>query len=289
MWGQRYTVHDLLSVAEDHGFDVSRRLISDWVSLGLLDKAKDSGRGRGRGKNYTWPYAQLRLFLVLLEKRRQVKRPVLCNVPVIFWLIWGDGYVPLRQTRRALATWAGTYGTSGFGRARKTAREVVALLDHRRASQKDRERLVDLVVGAAYQGVIDRDSMLEVAQRVFNPDNLDLSGAPAAAMTPESYVRLVEARTTALQRLQEIPDDVYLDARSSYLTTGPTAALAQAALAQDVRPTTPGQMFKEFEKTTNRACLDLLTLLGLTLMIPRRTTPDRPSWLAPTGGRLKKG
>src|SRR5438876_822928 len=91
---RRYTANELLSDARRRGHKVSRRLLTDWVAIGLLDKGTDRGRGRGRGKEYTWPDEQRRLFLVLLDKHGTVKRPVLANIPVALWLFFGDQHAP---------------------------------------------------------------------------------------------------------------------------------------------------------------------------------------------------
>jgi hypothetical protein len=286
---RRYTADELLATAEAHGFAPTRRMLTDWVSEGLLDKGTPVGRGRGKGKTYTWSYNQLRLFLDVLEKSRDAKRATLLNVPVLFWLIWGDAYVPLRQARRALESWAGVHARTGVGRATKTAREVLAHLDHPRASRDDRNRLVELIVNAAYRAELDRDELSAVADRVFNPEKRDLTGADAP-MTPTNYVRVLHARVTALSQLNTLPTDLFKEARLSYQTTGPTADLTRAALADDARLTTPGPYYTMLNRAANQASLDLLTLLGLLLTAPDRLPLDRrPNWEAPKRGRLKTG
>lgn len=70
----RYTKADLLDAAQAHGTPATGRLITDWVSLGLLDKPVPRSRGRGKGVERTWSENQLQLFVVLLDKRREVRR-----------------------------------------------------------------------------------------------------------------------------------------------------------------------------------------------------------------------
>src|SRR5262245_40363698 len=108
----------MLQAARDAGFSPTGRLMTDWVSLGLLDQAHRRGLGRGKGTAATWPEEQLRLFLVLLQQRETVKRMIsLCNIPVGIWLWWGDRFVPLGQARRALRTWSGVASPARSWRA----------------------------------------------------------------------------------------------------------------------------------------------------------------------------
>ena len=140
-----YTRQQLVEFAGRHGHLIKPRLIADWVAIGLLDKGTARGRGKGKGKDYLWPENQAQLLLVLLNKRPEAKRSTLCNLPVALWLIWGDAYVPLRQVRRALATWADGWGLVSGSRADRTARDVLDQFDHPDAKSEDREAVRDLV------------------------------------------------------------------------------------------------------------------------------------------------
>ena len=132
-----YTASDLIRASESRQDPVSQRLITDWVSKGLLDRPTVRGLGRGKGTVAAWPESQHRLFLVLLEKRREVKRTAtLCNIPVSVWLLWGDEYVRLRQVRRALNTWVDTHGTSNHTKAKFAAEQTLVQLDHRTPARK---------------------------------------------------------------------------------------------------------------------------------------------------------
>jgi hypothetical protein len=54
-----------------------------------------------------WSENQAQLFFALL-KQRQSQRQIgaLANIPIYLWLHWGDDYVPQRQLRRAMRTYA---------------------------------------------------------------------------------------------------------------------------------------------------------------------------------------
>ena len=86
----RFDAEAMLAAARSRGFTPSKRLLSDWVSLGLLDRPLRKGLGRGRGSTATWPAEQRELFLQLLAKRATVRQIApLCNIPVWLWLYYG--------------------------------------------------------------------------------------------------------------------------------------------------------------------------------------------------------
>lgn len=289
----RYSADELIAAARARGFDIKKRLVADWVSIGLLDRGTDRGRGRARGKDYLWSENQRRLFLTLLDKHQTVRRPVLLNIPASLWLIWGDNYVPLRQARRAIATWSGANHRAGIARARLTARKVVAELEHPKAGRETRKRLRDLVTEAAYGQTIDQGALLEAANAVYMPASARPTD-PEIVMTPETYVRVVQARLEAVRCLaavapvdKPIPDDVFLAARQTYLTTGPTARMAAAPLSREEHILAPAQM--PAEEIINSACLHLLTVLGFALLAPNRLpVGGSPTWPAPTKHGLRR-
>src|SRR5438105_2556965 len=126
----QFTAADLLSAAGANGLQASKRLITDWVSLGLLDQPLRRGLGRGKGSVAVWPQKQAELFvdLLILRQRQGVRRvDFLANVPVAGWL-WQQPDTPLRQTRRALGTWCGRHRQkTGVAQdtAERTARQLI--------------------------------------------------------------------------------------------------------------------------------------------------------------------
>ena len=104
-----YTAAQMVHAAKDAGHErVSPRMVTDWAAHGLLDRPEDNGsRGRGGKVPGTWNEHQFQLFLSLLEARVHAKAVAdLCSIPVWLWLWWGDDYVPMRQVKTAMTTWA---------------------------------------------------------------------------------------------------------------------------------------------------------------------------------------
>lgn len=279
----RYTLQQLVTAARDAGFDPTERLVKDWVSLGLLDHARRRGRGRGKGREGTWPESQEKLFLLLLGKRAEVKRiATLCNVPVAMWLLWGDDYVPLRQAKLALETWAGAYDRVPWRKARWTANQLVAQFAHPEGKLNDRRKLITAVAESGFGKPFSREEILPLLRRVFDPHGSRRPvGPPWLNATPESFVFLVEARVRAITALRESQLEeqafewartAYRESRTEYARLEPTlAADAEASewflhrsAAGIVLPTTIDEM-------VNDACIDLLTLLGIH---QQRTTTD---------------
>lgn len=275
----QFTATDLVEAAQATGHDrVSPRLVVDWVGLGLLDRPERHGLGRGKGSTATWSDAQRQLFLALLDLRGQgAKIPQLCNVPVWLWLAWGDGYVPLRQVRRAMRTWADAVGDAPTGRARSNVRQMMADWGDPEVKRADRRALEAAILPMVRTGQVDEKVMLPLVERVFDPKGTGQRGGP---LSPEGYVRLLRARVEALKRLTmeesrfvrgrrvEPFDDgifewsrfVYLASRHRYGIDRPHLAVASER-EERFAPEGPTELVMA-------ACLDLATLLGLGFVAP---------------------
>jgi hypothetical protein len=294
-----YTKADLLAQARAAGSPVSRRLIDDWVAKGLLDRPHVQGLGRGKGTTAVWLENQRRLFLLLLNKRGELKQTsgrsrVLPNIPVALWLYFGDDYVPLRQVRRALRTYCEAWRQSQPGTERKphwtarspaasrrrseaTARRLIGLLvppNLSRARRAElRRELVDAGANLDYEHELDRDRLLAVTSRVLDPDNIDRSVGPTEArVTPENWTRTIEARLTALQNLDAIDNSTFEDVRVIHNNTLAAYSHRQPDLARDPDI---GKLFEPltFEALANNACVELLTGLGM-LELARQSGKD---------------
>jgi hypothetical protein len=283
-----YTKADLLEVAHGAGHAVTGRLITDWVSQGLLDRATKRGLGKGKGTASTWPEAQRNLFLVLLQKHATVKRiAALCNIPVGVWLWWGDNYVPTRQARRALETWAHARERAGSWRAaRETANDLVGRFAADTASKAARKELVDLVAKAAYGKPFDGPKTLAAFRRVFDPDNTGrVLGPRGAGFVPEHYIFITQARVDAIRALRQgtLGGEAYTWARTEYLTSRREyEAEILSRIAADPEAsrvfftqTENGVVLPDttLEHVMNHACVDLLTVLGIYLKYTARAHP----------------
>ena len=284
---REYTADDLLAAAADAGVTVSGRLITNWVAKGLLDRPRVRGLGRGRGTVATWPEDQRQLFLALLEQRRGVKRlATLCNLPVTVWLD-SEGldrdYVPLSQVRRCLATWATAYRAGPRRAARHTAELLIEQQGMPHISQRARRALIDAVVAATGGGPLDRGSLHDAARRAFDSERF-------AGL----WLRTIEARFAAIERLEDIDDETFETARSMVnqaATTYVDQRLAMprvpgSVLAVDLRAThfaaRRARAFEVVGELASNTCLSLLTVLGFVQLareqgsnFPRNRPRDR--------------
>jgi hypothetical protein len=265
----RYTADDLVREARAAGLDpVSRRLVSDWIELGLLDARDAPGLGRGRGRAAgTWSDEQRQLFLLLLAKRGEVKHMAdLCNVVVWFWLYCGDKHVPLRQVRRALQTWGKVASGAGWARGRELAKRLLGRWGHPDAGAKDRKAAVDAVSRSLYKGEMNQEEMLSAIQRVLDPHGTGEGRGPAGAqINAQIYMSLVWSRAEVLRQLDTIDDFTFEWARFANLL-GVQAYLGNYDnLAAD---TEFGREFPpvDFSHLVNGACEALVTTLGRPLL-----------------------
>ncbi|MFG3557252.1 hypothetical protein ACGGAQ_22985 [Micromonospora sp. NPDC047557] len=265
------TIDDLVTDARAEGYQATTRLITDWVSLGLLDQPRRQPRGRGLGssKGLYAPH-QRRLFLTLLAKRAEVSRVTkLAPIPVFIWLYWGDEFVPLRQARRALMTWLKANEVSNRKRAREQARLVLGQLDHPATASRARRELVDAMAEVAYTGRADPSRLEAGVRGVFEPDGVRRElGHPAAPLTVESVLRLIDARLAAVSALkaEKVTDSQFAAARQAHLMAAADYAATQRELATQAPPHLTN-LYEPLtiQSTFDSCCIDLLSIVGLQL------------------------
>lgn len=269
----RVSKEDLVKVAAAKGHrQVSTRLVDDWVAKGLLDRPEQRPLGYGRGsKPAVWSDNQRELFLTLLEKRAErMPIPALCNIPIWLWLWWGDSYVPLRQVRRALQTWAKAAGYPPAGRARTDIRRLMGDWGDSGARRRDRGQLEEALYPMVCSGRVDEAVLLPLIQRVFDPKGTGVPRGPVGGqLTPEGYVRLLRARVDAITGLDAFDDRHFEQARVAYLATRHRYERERSRFVADPEL---GERFAEqdLSEIVMDACLDLTTLLGLTITTPAR-------------------
>jgi hypothetical protein len=272
-----WTAEELLSAAAKESLPASKRLIVDWTGLGLLDRPNRRGRGRGGGSQPgTWPEEQRQLFLTLLRQRSGIKHVVpLLNIPVALWLIWGDDYVPLRQARRALESWITmSWNTSKAG-ARRTARQFVDSISDPKAGGANRKALLDaLANGMASPNSFDREHVLTLVRRVFDPRGTGTPRGPVGAeITAEGVVNVLQARTQAFLRFSDVSDELLIWSRKVYRHMNTMYAADLPHLMRD--PEYGHQHTKRgIEERVNAACVDFLTTLGLVLLSEESDGPE---------------
>lgn len=264
----RYQKQDLIRIAKEAGFGITPRLIDDWVGNGLLDSPERRGLGRGKGIVATWSENQLQILLTVLDNRKDLKKDIkpLYNIPVWIWLECDDEYVPIRQMKRALSSWCGSHGyySASFKQARQSARNMLDFLDHPKARKKDRKRLVEVIATANYGG--ERYKMPEIRQaikKVLDPENTGrIHGPSGAHLSIDDIVRLIEARLKTIERIKEISDEEFNDARKMY-------AIAQNKYWQELPRFASdkefGRLFslRHLDERVNTACMSLITIIGM--------------------------
>jgi hypothetical protein len=267
----------MLAAAASRGFDVSARLITDWVDKGLLDRPRVRGLGRGKGTSATWPDEQLELFLQLLVKRHDGARraATLSNLPVMLWLVFGDDYASLRQIRRALTTWTDAYATVKHGRAERTSLALLAQVAHPDARESDKLDFELLITNAAKTGALDLNALEVVGAKVIDPKRTGIARGPFGMLDTDTLIRTLDFRITGLANVQA-PDAVYEQARQLYRGTRATEARVrdpQAAHAALTNPAVANRTtLASLGVALNEACLDLVTLIGMTIRTPPNTS-----------------
>jgi hypothetical protein len=273
-----YRAEDLLDLARQNNLSATRRLIVDWVGLGLLDQPERRGLGRGKGSIALWSETQAALFIDLLALRQRPQDPVkhvagLANLPVSGWL-WAYGGVPLRQVRRALRTWCGRHRsrkTAHAGATRRVAREITKQLDNPQATQQDRQALRQLLEKTMREDTFDVERVQAAVERVFDPHGAGRTlGPPLAPVTVESAVRLLHGHAIGFLQLDTFSDQEFEDARLIYRQSRRNYARDWSTLTYD--PMGSPLAFPEPtpEELINGSCRELILLLGMGRLSPQR-------------------
>lgn len=254
----------------------SAALVRDWTQAGLLDRPQRQPGGRGRGSAPTLYAAnQRKLLQVLLSKRSESGIPSLARIPVWMWMYWGDGYVPLRQVRRAMLTWLGD-GKASSKQAGQMARDRVVQLDHPDATRAARRELRKAATDFGRTGEVDPDRLERAAFDVFEPHISQIRravGHPDAPMTVESLVGVTKARqlAVALLRSGQVSDQAFYEARHVHIVAYAEYAANQVAYAASA----PADHRDMYERVTVQPALNdcrrhLITAIGLQAPHPDR-------------------
>jgi hypothetical protein len=273
-----FKAEGLLELAVQQDLPATRRLIVDWVGLGLLDQPIRRGLGRGQGSIAVWNETQAALFVDLLKLRNRPANPVrhvagLANLPVFGWL-WAYPGVPLRQVRRALGTWCGRHRSRKTAPARTTryvAQQIALQLDHPHARQADRKALRELLAKTMQERRFDASETRAAVERVFDPHGVGVSRGPAIApATVDSAVFLLHAHALGFVELDTFSDDEFEAARLIYRQTRREYVRDWPTLSHDHHGSPFPFEEPNFENTLNGACRDLILLLGMGRLMPQR-------------------
>ena len=294
-----YTAGDLVEEALARGYrDVSKWLVYDWSHTGLLDRPSRYSPGR-RGRPDAFPASQRDLFFTLLEQRqRRTKQIVgLYNVPVFVWLWWGDDYVPLRQTRRAMSTWGCSCLSPSLVADRRSARQFLRQMDlpqYARGRKVLRETLENVTLEISAGKPPDQVDWLDIEAKlckVWNKGGTPEPRGPAGApVTPNAAISLIRVRYTALVDLGKYDDCLFEWARWFHRETSADYARHANEFSKDPEFGHLHRNASTAEHHVNHACVDLLTALGTAPFIPWHGTLWDPAFwknrklhLKPTG------
>ena len=159
--------------------------------------------GQGPGKQYgRWPPTQLEELALTCQKRAEVGQRrgaigILANLPTIIWLNWGDDYIPLRQVRRAVATWAEMYQQirGHWERAGTETAKVSRMVKGPGARQADVTAFAQALRELTVSKRTDMDPLIfDLGDRVIDPDDIGRRfGAPGASINTEGLLSLFTA------------------------------------------------------------------------------------------------
>jgi hypothetical protein len=273
-----FTRSEMVAAAKAAGYlQVSERLVTDWVTVGLLGRSTRVPRpkGEGRGARYIWSDLQKELFLSLLQHRPGGKDIIrLLNLPVSIWLYWGDNWgVNAEQVQLALTTWAGFQRRANATRDRSLvqARAVVNTLADPKASQKQRRELREAVVDALDRGSWSQEEIGPLAMKIADPDGSGRTYGPGA-LPADDVVRFLGAFFDGVKAL-EAASRISLE-HARMLQRDITIGYARD-WSRNAADATYGSWFIEptAEYFINNACRDLLLHLG---MLARRSADGQP-------------
>jgi hypothetical protein len=273
--GDWFTQEQMLAEASRAGFDANRALIERWVGHGLIDQARTIGGGPKRGVLRGWPENQRQLWLTMLDKRRQTDSPqTLANVPVSIWLIWGEDYVPLRQVRRALETNSEVRSNSPRHDYPRAARKLVRDLARSDAHPRAKDALIDALIHAARDRRFDDEKIAPLVDRVVGP-----ADSSAQADGPRVF-GILKAQWAARTHFYEFKDGHFRWARMFLVSAQADYERVRPLLASDPRF---GKLHEPYDldHVANRACRDMLLVLGMAIVAPPGPQMPMPLTLDP--------
>jgi hypothetical protein len=268
----------MVEIANSTGRTATERLLTDWQEFGLIDQPVKKGLGRGKGIAALWPESQLRLWLLLLDKRRETSQvPNLCNVPVGLWLYFGDEYASLRQVRKCMNAWAKRYGSSrGHKLAKQTARRLLEDLPPSPISKNAKADLISAMASVLLHG-FERDAeRRQLRDRLLKAAGITVAGREQPNRAA-AVVDLVLIRLLASHHLSDgsVPDHIFHWARvwhlfnlRNYIEAMDSGHLPDVSGVDFDRP--------DFNKLIPSACRDLMSAVGMALGIGKGESLPAP-------------
>jgi hypothetical protein len=257
------------------------RTFHNWIAHGLIDRATEHrGAGQRSGsREGRWPREQLKLLALIVRKRPEAgdgrgALGALANIPTALWLEWGEAYVPLRQVRRAVTTWAESFFAAATWKKSSTdAARVARMIRADTASRRDVAALSDALARLVWsKGQAGAEEVLAAAAMVIDPEGSGHEfGAPGASLSPEKLLASAQnlvwgADWVIRDRQAESRGHFHFSDRDYQVARGHLASsLAEYKLIQPLlRAHGPAAVYKapQPEDLLNTACRHLVELLG---------------------------
>lgn len=289
------TIEELLADARALGFPATKRLVHDWISLGLLDHPMRRSKGRAGGSDKAlFPASQRNLFRLLVQKRPEVRTIAgLCAVPVALWAWWGDQYASTSQVQRTLQTWAGQVKKTSWQTARRQARQATDFLDDMGATRDERRDLIDLMARIAYSGrLADEEDLARAIAEVFDPaGNGRGFGSRQVMATAHSLASLIAGRLRGMERIRQRVSVRELErARAIYRDSRMQWANMREDLARHPLRPQDAALFRPetLQDLFDGVCSQLVLIIGL-LTHGSTETATAPSTNAPGAAATARG
>ncbi|AJF70373.1 hypothetical protein [Streptomyces vietnamensis] len=258
------TIDDLLKMAHNHGFpQVSRRLVTDWIEIGLLCRPEFQKTTRhGSGKR-TFPLVQGHLFIAALRARRDLPQPlryrrsVSLRIVIYLWLL-GLVTIPTEQARRALRTFCQQQFQLPQGSLQDNAAMLVRLVTHPDAPRAQIRKATLVLENALATKQVRWDIVESALTEVCSPwparpgqrieRGLLLDGEPAGIPEFVDGLRAIHQAAVALAA-EQITAEQLDEARSRYLQRfGPRAIAKSVGVMLSGRPATADMGGPEIER-----------------------------------------
>lgn len=244
--------------------NVSERLVTDWASIGLLDRPErtSKGKGKGRGAHYVWSDKQRDLFLALLQQREGLRYVGgLASLPVSTWLYWGDEWIPLRQAKLALKTYWDRAGTvRSIEHLDSEAWVVVEAIAGKNGSRETRLQVHREIKFGMRNGRFNVEVLTPLVKELLQ----SLPGGTYGPFrnTAGDLVAMIQAFAIAMEHFQEFTDGDFIEVRARQRQFALSYVRERPRLSRDPKF---GEWFEDanYEFLVNNACRDLMRGLGL--------------------------
>lgn len=264
---------DLLADAEQVGYPMIDRKLTDWYRLGLVGSPTRQRSGQTGQDLAEYSSEQRSLFQAVARNAPGRKNAQLANIPVFAWLTWGEDWVSLAQLRAALRTAIGNVQRSA--RAADTAAKLfVDSVAVPRTTRKlgPEEDLRHVISQQLQRGRVNLAALRKSVGALYKPGRVEIGQGPVGApLTADGVMVVITARMAAARKLDSLTDEQLLDARAQHLASWAEYQNAAPTLRETAGPRFE-RLFTDLDVDTRvaHATSDLLLLVGINLRTASR-------------------